>query len=329
MKADRAWAIAAFLTVCVVWGTTYLGIRVAVETIPPVLLTGVRYTIAAIGLLTISRFRGERIPSDPRTIGRIAIVALLLIGVGNLGVVWAEQWVPSGIAALLVASAPFWATILEALRKGGERIRFRRMIGMVIGFAGVALLVTPRGAGHFFDAHFVMGAIAIQIAAIAWQGGSLYGKLTVNDVPPLMSTGLQALIAGVTLDIIGLAIGEAPRFHPSARSLIALLYLAIVGTMVAYSAYMYALPRLRITTMSLYTYVNPVVAVILGWLVLGERLTPVSIAGIAIILSGMVLVREGPASNEETEEEEQGLITFESESALADGCRVSRVPPRS
>jgi len=309
MKNERVLAFAAFLTVCIVWGTTYLGIRVAVETIPPVLLTGVRYTIAAIGLLTISRLRGERFPSDPRTIGRIAIVALLLIGVGNLGVVWAEQWVPSGIAALLVASAPFWATILEALRRGGERIRLRRMVGIAIGFAGVAILVTPRGAGHFYDAHFVTGAIAIQIAAIAWQGGSLYGKLTVNDVPPLMSTGLQALIAGIVLDIIGLAIGEAPRFHPSARSLIALLYLAIVGTMLAYSAYMYALSRMRITTMSLYSYVNPIVAVILGWLVLGERLTPVSVAGIAIILGGMALVRrsrnEGRGSIEETEEEEQ------------------------
>jgi drug/metabolite transporter (DMT)-like permease len=304
MKNDRVLAFAAFVTVCIVWGTTYLGIRVAVETIPPVLLTGVRYTIAAIGLLTISRLRGERIPSDPRTIGRIAIVALLLIGVGNFGVVWAEQWVPSGMAALLVASAPFWATILEALRRGGERIRFRRMIGIAVGFAGVAILVTPRGAGHFYDAHFVLGAIAIQIAAIAWQGGSLYGKLTVNDVPPLMSTGLQALIAGIVLDVIGLAIGEAPRFHPSARSLIALLYLAIVGTMLAYSAYMYALSRMRITTMSLYTYVNPIVAVILGWLVLGERLTPVSIAGMAIILFGMILVRE-PAVIDETEEQEQ------------------------
>ena len=308
MKNDRVLAFAAFLTVCIVWGTTYLGIRVAVETIPPVLLTGVRYTIAAIGLLTISWLKGDRFPSDPRTIGRIAIVALLLIGVGNLGVVWAEQWVPSGIAALLVASAPFWATILEALRRGGERIRVRRMIGMVIGFVGVALLVTPRGAGHFYDAHFVMGAIAIQIGAIAWQGGSLYGKLTVNDVPPLMSTGLQALIAGIVLDVIGLAIGEAPRFHPSGRSLVALLYLAIVGTMLAYSAYMYALSRIRITTMSLYTYVNPVVAVILGWLVLGERLTSVSIAGIAIILGGTVLVqasRNEPAAIEETEEEER------------------------
>lgn len=309
MKNDRALAVAAFLTVCVVWGTTYLAIRVAVETIPPVLLTGVRYTIAAIGLLTISRLRGERIPSDPRTIARIAIVALLLIGVGNLGVVWAEQWVPSGIAALLVASAPFWATILEALRKGGERIRFRRTIGMVIGFAGVALLVTPRGAGRFFDAHFVMGAIAIQIAAIAWQGGSLYSKLTVNDVPPLMSTALQALIAGIVLDIIGLAIGEGPRFHPSPRSLIALLYLAIVGTMLGYSAYMYALARLRITTTSLYTYINPIVAVILGWLVLGERLTPISFAGIGIILGGMVLVqrsrRESSVAIEETDQEER------------------------
>ena len=291
MTKDRALAIAAFLTVCIVWGTTYLGIRVAVETIPPVLLTGIRYTIAGIFLVALLRLRGERIPTDPRTLANIGIVAMLLIGVGNLALVWAEQWVPSGTAALLVATAPFWAAMFDALRHDGERIRLRRTIGMVIGFAGVALLVTPGGAGPAHSSRFLIGALAIQIGSMAWQGGSVYAKHTLQKVSPLMSAALQALIGGVVLDVIGVAIGELPRFHPSTRSLIAMAYLTVFGSIIGYSAYTYALSKIRMTTMSLYSYVNPIVAVILGSLILHERLTWVSLTGMAIILSGMALVQ--------------------------------------
>ena len=303
----NALAFGAFLTVCVVWGTTYLGIRVAVESLPPVLLTGVRYTVAGVFLIALLRIRGERIPHDPRTLANITIVALLLIGVGNLALVWAEQWVPSGTAALLVATAPFWATILDALRRDGERIRLGRIIGILVGFAGVALLVAPSGAGHGFDSRFLVGALVIEIGAFAWQGGSVYAKHSLEKVPPLMSAALQALIGGVLLDIIGLAIGEAPRFHPTTRSLIALIYLTVFGSIIGYSAYTYALSKIRVTTVSLHTYVNPIVAVILGWLILNERLTWVSIAAMAIILSGMALVqltRAQPVAIIETEEEQ-------------------------
>jgi len=303
----NALAFGAFLTVCVVWGTTYLGIRVAVESLPPVLLTGVRYTVAGVFLIALLRIRGERIPRDPRTLANITIVALLLIGVGNLALVWAEQWVPSGTAALLVATAPFWATVLDALRRDGERIRFGRIIGILVGFAGVALLVAPSGAGHGLESRFLVGALVIEIGAFAWQGGSVYAKHSLEEVPPLMSAALQALIGGVLLDIIGLAIGEAPRFHPTTRSLIALIYLTVFGSIIGYSAYTYALSKIRVTTVSLHTYVNPIVAVILGWLILNERLTWVSIAAMAIILSGMALVqltRAQPVAIIETEEEQ-------------------------
>ena len=293
MKRERSLALAAFLTVCVVWGTTYLGIRVAVASIPPVLLTGIRYTVAGVVLLALMRIRGERVPRDPRTLANIAVVAVLLIGGGNLALVWAEQWVPSGLAALLVATAPFWATILEAMRRDGERITLRRLTGMIIGFAGVALLVTPGGANGAFGPHFLLGALIIQVGAIAWQGGSVHAKRTLSKVPPLMSAALQSLIGGVLLDLIGLGIGEAAHFHPTTRSLVALAYLTVFGSIIAYSAYTYALAHIPLTTLPLYAYANPVVAVILGWLILGERLTWVSIAAMAIILSGMALVQIG------------------------------------
>lgn len=293
MKSNRALALAAFATVCIVWGTTYLGIRIAVESIPPVLLTGIRYTVAGVIMVALLRLRGMRVPRDPRTLGNIAIVAILLIGGGNLALVWAEQWVPSGLASLLVATAPFWAAILEALRRDGERLRLRPLVGMIVGFGGVALLVTPGGANGAFGPRFLLGALVIQIGAIAWQGGSVHAKHALRDVPPLMSAALQALIGGVLLDVVGLAIGEAGRFHPTPRAWMALAYLTVFGSIIAYSAYTYALAHISITKMPLYAYANPIVAVLLGWLILDERLTPLSIAAMAVILAGMALVQLG------------------------------------
>ncbi|HEY6210927.1 MAG TPA: EamA family transporter [Vicinamibacterales bacterium] len=292
MKHDRSLATLAFLIVCIVWGTTYLGIRIAVETIPPLLLTGVRYTIAGLVMLPLLLLRGERIPRDRRTLGNVALVGLLLICGGNLALVWAEQYVPSGLASLLVAVGPFWATSIEALRRDGERISLRQAIGMAIGFGGVAMLVTPHGS---FNTRFLAGALVIQLGALAWQGGSVHAKHALKDrVSPLLSAAMQSLFGGVVLTVTGLAAGEAPRFHPSTRSLIAFAYLTLFGTIIGYSAYTYALSKIRVSTMSLYAYINPIVAVLLGWLILHEHLTTVSIAAMATILAGVAIVQTSP-----------------------------------
>jgi drug/metabolite transporter (DMT)-like permease len=291
MKSDRALAYAAFATVSIVWGTTYLAIRVAVETIPPLLLTGIRFTVAGSLLLAVLLARGERIPRDRHALVNIAVVAFLLIGLGNFSVVWAEQWVPSGMAALLVGTAPFWAIAGEAMRTGGERVGLRRAFGMLIGFIGVALLVTPGGAGSAWDLHFLIGAAAIQVGSIAWQFGSVRSKYELKSVPPLMAATLQMLVGGILLIVAGTVAGEPARFHVNGRTLAALAYLTLIGSVVAYSAYVYALTKLRTTTVSLYAYINPVVAVILGWLILSERLTWVSITAMAVILAAMILVR--------------------------------------
>lgn len=291
MKHDRTIAYIAFATVCIVWGTTYLFIRIAVETIPPVLLTAARFSVAGLILLAIGLAHGERIPRDRTTLWNVALVGLLLIAVGNLSVVWAEQWVPSGLAALFVATAPFWAAILEMVRAGGERISLRTGLGMLVGFLGVAMLVTPRGSGGHLDAHFVIGALAIQIGSLGWQYGTIRGKYHVKHVPPLTSAALQALTGGIVLGAIGFAIGEGSRFSVTPRTLGALVYLTLVGSVIAYSAYFFALAHLQTTKLSLYAYVNPVVAVILGWLVLGEQLTWVSVLAMCVILGGVALVQ--------------------------------------
>ncbi len=291
MSRDRALAYAAFAIVCTVWGTTYLAIRIAIETIPPMLLTAARFITAGALLLVIARVRGDRAPRDRRTLINIAVVGLLMVGIGNLSVVWAEQWVPSGLAALFVATAPFWVTLIELGAGGGERLNARRGLGMLVGFAGVAMLVTPRGAAGAFDMNFLLGALAIQAGCVAWQSGTVYGKRALAAVPPLMSSALQMLSGGIVMLIAGTAVGELPRFHLTPRTWWALVYLTLFGSVLTYTAYVYALKSLRTTTISLYAYINPVVAVILGWLILDEHLTWVSVAAMCVILGGVALVQ--------------------------------------
>ena len=292
MKHEKAVAYGAFAVVCVVWGTTYLFIRIALETIPPLLLTGSRFTVAGLIMLLIAKLRGEVIPRDFRTLANVAFVGFLLVGVGNLAVVWAEQWVPSGLAALLVATAPFWMAIIEGLRKNGERVDLRGGLGMFIGFLGVAMLVTPGGGmTGKWSAAFLLGALAIQIGGACWQYGSAHAKYQLKHVPLLSSAALQMLFGGVIVTVVGFAIGEAPRFVLTPRTFGALAYLTIFGSIVAYSAYVFALAHMRTTHTSLYAYVNPVVAVFLGWLILNEPLTWVSVVAMVIILAGVALVQ--------------------------------------
>jgi drug/metabolite transporter (DMT)-like permease len=297
MKQGRALAYAAFAIVCIVWGTTYLAIRVAVTTMPPFLLTGARFLFGGVVLFIVAKIHGDAIPRDRRTLLEVAFCGVLMVAIGNLTVVWAEQWVPSGFAALFVGTAPFWVSLIELTRRSGERLEPRRGIGMLIGFIGVALLVTPHGAGKAFDAHFVIGALVIQAGCIAWQYGTVRGKYALASIPPLMSSALQMLAGGVVVSLAGLFLGELPRFHATPKTMGALAYLAIFGSVLAYTSYVYAARHLRSTTLSLYAYVNPLVAVILGWFFLSEQLTWVSIAGMAIILTGVALVqtsRSGP-----------------------------------
>jgi drug/metabolite transporter (DMT)-like permease len=195
------------------------------------------------------------------------------------------------MAALFVGTAPFWVTLIELARRTGERFEMRRGVGMLIGFIGVALLVTPHGAGKAFDAHFVIGALVIQAGCIAWQYGTVRGKHELASMPPLMSSALQMFSGGVAVSITGLLLGELPRFHATPKTFAALAYLAIFGSVLAYTAYVYAARHLRMTTLSLYAYVNPLVAVLLGWFFLHEELTWVSITAMVVILTGVALVQ--------------------------------------
>jgi drug/metabolite transporter (DMT)-like permease len=214
-----------------------------------------------------------------------------MVGVGNLAVVWAEQWVPSGMAALFVATAPFWMVIIEAFRRGGERIDLRSGIGMAVGFVGVAILVTPKGSSAAVDPRFLLGAAAIQLGSIGWQLGSVRSKYNLKNVPLLASASLQMLFGGIIVAIVAVIIGEPARLSFTPKTFFALVYLTLFGSLLAYSAYVYALAHLRTTKMSLYAYVNPAVAVVLGWLILNEELTWLSVVAMCVILSGVALVQ--------------------------------------
>jgi drug/metabolite transporter (DMT)-like permease len=283
-------AYAAWLAVCLIWGTTYLAIRIALETIPPFLMTSFRWLIAGTILVTLLRWRRERLP-EVRAWPSQALVGLLLIGFGNGAVVWAEQTVASGLTAVLVATVPFWMVGVERATGKHESLGGLQLAGLCIGFLGIVLLVWPElrvegGTG------FLGGFIATQIACLGWSIGSSYSRRQ-RDGNVLAAVSLQMLFAGVGLLALGSAIGEWDSLVFTTRTAAALAYLVVFGSIVGFSAYAYALKHLPVATVSLYAYVNPVIAVLLGTAILDEPLTPrIVIAGM-VVLAGMALVRMG------------------------------------
>lgn len=284
-------AYLAWITVCLVWGTTYLGIRVALETIPPALLGGIRYVAAGAVLALILRARGVRLPGPAHWNG-LALLGFLMIALGNGGVIWAEQWVPSGIAAVVVAAAPFWMTGFEAVLPGGERLTVRGVAGLLVGFVGILLLVWPDlTAGGELGRRFGVGVIALQVACLGWALGSSYSRRHARGENALGSAALQMLFGGLFMLLAATLRGEWAALTFTWRSGLAELYLIVFGSLVGYSAYVYALKHLPVSTVSLYAYVNPVIAVVLGTLLLGEPFGLRVVLASAVVFAGVAVVR--------------------------------------
>jgi drug/metabolite transporter (DMT)-like permease len=288
-RAYIAWAV-----VCVVWGTTYLAIRIALETLPVALLAGLRWLLAGVVLAALVPLFGERLPG-PRHWGPIALTGFLMAVLGNGGVVWAQQYVPSGLAAVIVATVPFWSVLVEGLRPRGERVTRRGLVGLLIGFTGILVLVWPElTMGGATGRAFVLGVIALQVATLGWALGTSYTKRNPTGVSPLAGSAMQMLLSGVMLIAIGTALGEWQALHFNERTAAAMLYLVLVGSVVGYSAYVYALKYLPIATVSLYAYINPVIAVVLGSLVLDEALDARVVVASVLVLGGVAVVRTQP-----------------------------------
>lgn len=288
---QRRLAYFSWLTVCIVWGTTYLGIRISLETMPPMLMGGLRWLIAGALLAAYVRARGERLPPPSRW-GGVALLGFLMLGLGNGGVVVAEQWVPSGLAAVIVASNPFWMAAVEAALPDGERLRANVVAGLVIGFSGIVVLVWPdltfNPAGR---RGFLAGVIALQVASVGWSIGSAYSRRHARKDNVLGTTACQMLAGGIIMTAAGTVHGEWPHLYFTRETSLALAYLSTVGAIGGFVAYTYALRHLPVSFVSLYAYINPVIAVTLGVLFLHESFDVRMAVAAALVFGGVAVVR--------------------------------------
>lgn len=287
-RRNTALPWVALVLVYLFWGSTYLGIRVAVETIPPFTMAGTRYLLAGALLYPVARRRSREGAPTGRQWRAAAGVAILLLVGGNGLVTFGEQTVASGIAALLVATVPLWMVLFDRFT-GAVRLRWQLIVGLLLGLVGIALLVRPWTSNDIDPT----GSVIILTAAMLWALGSVRSRNADLPTDPLVSTGLQMLLGGAALTALGLATGEWSDLDVgaiSASSYWGVAWLVGPGSIIGFSAYVYALRTLPTPTVATYAYVNPVVAVVLGWAILGESHTVHSIAGGAVIAIAVVMI---------------------------------------
>jgi drug/metabolite transporter (DMT)-like permease len=290
MAALRGKALLAYLLVCVVWGSTYFAIRVGVGVLPPFLFAGGRFLLAGLLLLGGALAFGERLPRRARDYRTLAVVGLFLLAGGNTLVVWAEQFTPSGVASLFVVTVALWMALFDALVPGATgRLSWRVIAGLGLGLVGTALLVEadPRALLHAD----LRGPIALTAASASWAFGSVYYKRQHAESGPYVGAAIEMIAGGVVVLGLGLALGEARDVHLTARGLGALAYLVLFGSIVGYTAYIYALHHAPATIVGTYAYVNPLIAVLLGWLFLGEPVGPRTFLAMALILGAVVWIQ--------------------------------------
>ncbi len=290
-RSQNLRVLAAFTAVYLIWGSTYLAIRLAIDTIPPFLMAGLRFAFAGAVLFTWLRLRGAPRPKLIHWRSTAIIGGLLLLG-GNGGVVWAEQRVASGLAALMVGVVPLWMVLLDWLRPGGKRPRGEVLAGLGIGFVGVALLVGPgslSGAGGVDP----VGAGVLIFATLSWSIGSLYSRQALLPESSMMSTALEMLCGGALLTLAGTINGEWSRLNLASISLksgLALAYLVVFGSWIAFSAYVWLLKVSTPERVATYAYVNPVVAVFLGWAIAAEPLSLRMLLAAVLIVGAVFLI---------------------------------------
>ena len=291
--------IAAFAAVYLIWGSTYLGIRIAIETLPPFLMAGLRFAIAGLSLYAVMRGTGVPRP-EPIQWRDSAIIGALLLFAGNGGVTWAEKRVPSGTAALIVAGTSLWIIVVDWLRPGGRRPHGLVFGGLALGFAGVTLIVAGRSdTGHALVDP--VGAAVLLVASVCWACGSVFSRQARQPKSTLLAIAMQMTTGGIIMILVGLAAGEAGRFNVhavSAASLWAFAYLTVFGSLVGFSAYVWLLRVSTPARVSTYAYVNPLIAALLGYLVLHEPLPGgVLIAGTLILAAVALITVKGAAKS--------------------------------
>lgn len=298
---SRTRTVAAFAAIYLIWGSTYLGIRFAIETIPPFLMGGVRFMIAGSALYVWVRARGGQKPTAAQWRSSAIVGAFLILG-GNGAVVWSEQFVPSGIAALLVAVLPFWIVLIDWIGPSKARPSLGVSVGLIVGIAGIFVLVGP-SAIHPSAASgsaTLKGALALVGGSLSWALGTVYSRHADLPRSALVATGMEMLSGGVLLFVLGLMTREPAQFHlasVSARSIAGFTYLTTVGSLVGFTAYIWLLRHQPPSRVATYAYVNPVVAVFLGWALAGEPLTLRTIVAAAIIIGAVALITTARSSS--------------------------------
>jgi len=282
MATLKGKALIAYLVVCVFWGSTYLAIKVGVSDLPPFLFAGLRFLVAGLLLLVIARAVRDPLPqkSDWPT---LAIVGLLLLAGGNAFVVWSEQYVASGIASIFVVTVAMWTALFDAIIPGGSSLNWRIVAGLLLGFLGTLLLIGASPAEIL--AADKRGPIALTMASASWSLGTVYAKRHPTKASPYMGAAFQMIVGGAAVALVGTILGEWPSWHLSGRGIGAIAYLVVFGSILGYSAYSYALRHAPATIVGTYAYVNPVIAVLLGWLLLHEP-----VGARTFIAMGMILV---------------------------------------
>ena len=292
----------SLLLVYILWGSTYLAIRYAVETIPPFLMAGTRFLAAGLIMHVWRRAAGDPAPTRNEWQSTAIIGLLLLLG-GNGMLSWAEQNVPSGVSALLIGSVPLWMAAIEAVRPGGARPNWLGILGLVVGFGGIALLIGPDLAGGSKAALHPLGIAVLLFASLSWSLGSIYSRHAELPRSALLSTSMEMLVGGAALIMLGSATGEWRLLALPAvalRSWLGLVYLVVFGSMVAYTAYTWLLRNAPLPLVSTYAYVNPLIAILLGSLLAGELLTARILAAAFVIIGSVVVINlsrriRGPA----------------------------------
>ena len=290
-RATRAQIIAAFASIYVIWGSTYLAIRYAIETIPPFLMGGARFLVSGALLYIWARYRGA--PRPTRLHWRNAIIAgaFLLLG-GNGAVIWAEQFVPSGLTALLVSILPFWLVIIEWVRPPRRRPSSAVLAGLVLGFIGIIVLIGPGNVGGQGDIR-PLGALVLILGSLAWAIGSFWSRDAKLPDSGLLTTGMEMLGGGVLLLIVGVLSGETSHLdihHVSRASAIGLAYLVTFGSLLGFTSYIWLLDKVSPARLGTYAYVNPIVAVLLGWAIAGETLSARTAVAAVIVICAVALI---------------------------------------
>jgi len=288
--------IGAFAAIYLIWGSTYLAIYVAIKTIPPFLMVGTRFLIAGALLLGWCRWRGQKMP-EYKSLRHISLSGILMLFGGTGAVVWVEQHIPTHMAAIIVATVPLWFVLLDKYQWKYHLSSRRIILGLLIGFAGVILLFADTTIFSFSgDRMKIISFFVLLVGTILWATGSLYSKYKDVQGSPAIKAAIQMLAAGVVTIIVALISGEHHRVDwdgISLDSVLAMLYLIFAGSLIGYMSYIWLLSIRKPSLVGTYAYVNPVVALLLGWLVASESINPQKVIALVVIICGVILVNIG------------------------------------